>query len=349
MNPFRGEGERLFWARLDDGRVLDRPTGEPILADDAYVVVRLAEMYLGTSRVLWRKLSPLVHVFVTYRGAESHSVAGPGQLQLLGDAGLERTLVLNLPLAGPIPYRGGDLTLLGGLYAVPRRDAAAALVEAIAALAPLVGPGGAAAGTVAQVVKHGVDSILGLGETALRLGVSDTFGGGGNVLRSGFHVGIGAPAAEVPATRLWMRDGRLVDGNSPALADPYTGRDYFVLQVERLPRRSDWSGIAELAPYERRFGEILRGAGDDAALDAAYREFTAALMDSPALTRSDAAQIATEVKADVLARREAHRGGGLFEPRGAGGEPQAPEDMDFAYVPELAAQPGGQAPPAGLF
>src|SRR6266567_4699644 len=136
---FRQEGQRLFWQRLADNRVLGRLSGEPIRADEAYVAVRLAGMYLGSSRVLWRKFSPLVHAFVGYgNGGTQHAVAGPGQLQDLGEANLDRVMVLNVRLIGPVPYKGGELTLLAGLYSIPRGDAAAALWSTLSALSLFV-------------------------------------------------------------------------------------------------------------------------------------------------------------------------------------------------------------------
>jgi hypothetical protein len=344
---FRQEGQQLFWHRLTDGRVLDRPSGEPIRADEAYVVVRLAGMYLGRSRVLWRKLSPLVHAFVGYgNGSTQHAVAGPGQLQDLGEANLDRVIVLNARLVGPVPYKGGELTLLAGLYSIPRGDAAAALLNTLSALSNIVGPEVATAAKIAGVVKAGVDSILSLNTAQLRLGVSDTFGGGGNELRSGFHVGIGAPQPRVAVDRLWFKDGTLSEGSSAVLAQPYVGTDYFVVQLERLERRVDWPGLPGLAEFEQRFGEVLKGAGDVAAkraeLSAIWPRFTETLVSSPHLTRFDAGQIANEVKADLRGRVDALDSGGLFETRGWGTdrkETYQPADIDFGLVPTLRATP----------
>jgi hypothetical protein len=340
---FRQEGQRLFWQRLADGRVLGRLSGEPIRADEAYVVVRLAGMYLGSSRVLWRKFSPLVHAFVGYgNGDTQHAVAGPGQLQDLGEANLDRVMVLNVRLIGPVPYKGGELTLLAGLYSIPRGDAAAALLSTLSALSEFVGPEVVTAAKIAGVVKAGVDSILNLGNSQLRLGVSDTFGGGGNDLRSGFHVGIGASQPRVPVDRLWFKDGYLLEGSSAVLAQPYLGTDYFVFQLERLERRVDWPGLPGLAEFEQRFGDILKGVGDVAAkraeLSAIWPRFAEALVTSPHLTRFDAGQIANEVKTDLRGRVDALDSGGLFETRGWGTDRKAtyqPADMDFGLVPAL--------------
>src|SRR3954465_4726118 len=85
---------------------------------------------------------------------------------------------------------------------------------------PFAALGGAAVGQAAQIaglVKQGVDSILGLGETKLQLGVSDTFYAG-NPLRGGIQVGIAARPDDVPTETLWLRQGRLVKGGDPISA-----------------------------------------------------------------------------------------------------------------------------------
>jgi hypothetical protein len=336
---FRTKGRQLFWQRLDDQHVHEQPTGEAIESNAAYVTLRLAEMYLGKTRVLWRKRSPLLHTYVKSGTAqELHAVAGPGELQDLGERNLDRVLVLNYRLAGPLPYRGDELSLLSGLYAVPREDSAAALVGTVGALAGLVGAGGQAGVDVAKVVKMGVESILGLGQTELRLGVNDTFSAG-NPLRSGFLVGIGAPSDQVDAGRLWLDGGRLKMGSAVGLAKPYQEHDYFVIQVERLERRPDWSGLPGLERHAGTFTGILAGgqdeAGKRAALRAAWPAFREALVTSPYLTTHDAEEIAKDVAADLKGRLAAIVDENPFEIRAIGGLPVArvePRDVDFALV-----------------
>ena len=345
MDPrdiFRKESEHLSWRRLDDNRVTVRASGEPIEADQAYVQVRLAEMYVGRSRTLWRKFSPLVHAFVDQGGEqELHAVAGPGQLQELGEHNLERVIVLNVRLAGPIPYDGGEIRVITGLYSVPREDAAAALVNTVGALAGVAGPQVAAAAQIASLVKTGVDSILMLGTTKLRLGVNDTFGGG-NPLRSGFHVGVGAPEKDVPFQSLWIRDGRLVNGQTVALAQPYAGNDYLVVHLERLLRRPDWPGLPGMAEFENQFKEIVAGDKPTAekveALAKIWPRFRETLVNSPHLTRFDAGQIANDVSKDLQERLKAIDSENPFiETRGWGTEEverRPATELDFADVAE---------------
>ncbi len=347
---FRAQGTRLFWRRLPDSQAVGEPTGQLIEPDRAYFVVRLNEMYLGTRRTLWRRFRPLVHGFTTHAGREEHSIAGPGQLQQLGEANLERVVVLNTRLAGPIAFDDGDVSLVVGLYSVPGDDAATALVATVGAAAGLAGLAAGPVTQLADVVKTGVDSILGLAATRLRLGVSDVFFAG-NPLRSGFHVGIGTPEENVDVDRLWLRDGRLMMGVDPVVARPYTDHDYMVVQIERREARPDWPGLPGIADFEQRFRAVM---GDGALLPADRRNRLAAvwpafcrtLADSPHLTRLDAGRIAGQVSDDLKARLRAMESASPFETRSwaeATVATRKPADVDFADLPEHFAAVGPEA------
>jgi hypothetical protein len=145
LDVFRKKSAQLFWKRLADDHVVGASSGAAIDAAEAYFVLRLTEMYLGTSRTLWRKAYPLVHGFTNYKGREEHNVAGPGQLQEIGGGNFDRLIVLNSRLAGPTPFTGGDLSLLVGLWSVAGDDAAKALVTTVGAVSGLIG--GRAAGS----------------------------------------------------------------------------------------------------------------------------------------------------------------------------------------------------------
>src|SRR6266508_5041158 len=122
LDVFRRKGAQLFWRRVADDHVIEAgrgaASGAPIDADQAYFVLRLAEMYLGRSRTLWRKAYPLVHGFTDHDGREEHNVAGPGQLQEIGGGNLDRLIILNSRLAGPTPFTGGDVAVLVGLWSL---------------------------------------------------------------------------------------------------------------------------------------------------------------------------------------------------------------------------------------
>ena len=339
---FKKEGTHLFWNRMNDHHVAEGGTGTAIEFDEAYFTVRMKEVFLRRIRLLWRKSYPVLHSFTEYAGQEDHAIAGPGQLQDLGDVNLDRVITLNYRLTGPTPYKGGDVSILVGLYSVPGQDAAKELISVIGTLASFGGPQFGQAVQIAGLVKNGVDKILGLGDTKLQLGVRDSFFANGNPLRSGYHVGIAAPTAQINVSALWLKDGRLVKGADPIASRPYEDHDYMVLSIERSDRRDDWPLLPGLNEFNAKFGAIMADSGLDAnekgkRLNDLWPTFTQALKDSRFLIRPDRERIAGDIQQDLDKRLKAIRAGGPFETRSWGESatrPQQPTEFDLADVPE---------------
>src|SRR5581483_5492090 len=120
LRIFRERGRHLAWQRLDDEHVVGPSvSGVEIGADTGYFIIRLSEVFLARSRTLWRKFYPVVHAWGATETGQQHGLAAPIQLQQVSDAGLDRVVTVNTRLIGPTPYRGGDVSLVAGLYAVP--------------------------------------------------------------------------------------------------------------------------------------------------------------------------------------------------------------------------------------
>jgi hypothetical protein len=354
LDVFRSKGAQLFWHRLADDHVTEAASGASIDNGRAYFVLRLTEMYLGTSRTLWRKAYPLVHGLTSYNGREEHNVAGPGQLQEIGGGNFDRLIVLNSRLAGPTPFKGGDLSLLVGLWSVAGDDAAKALVTTVGAVSGLIGAAGPPIAQIVDVVKSSVENILNLDQTVLRLGVNDTFYSD-NPLRAGFYIGIGAPAAKVDVSRLWLRAGHLVAGNDPIVATPYTEHDYFVVQVERREVRDDWPALPAIREFNDQFSAAM-GADEPVAtkrqrLATLWPGFIEALTTSEHLTAAHATKIKNDVTADLNARLHALEHGNPFETRAWGTnitQEKQPSQFDLADVPDYVVLGQEGSPPTFL-
>lgn len=338
---FQSKAQHLFWKRLDPAQVVDVASGEAIEKDEAYFVVRMKEMYLVAARRLWRRFYPMLHGYVEYGGAETHAVAGPGQLRELSETNLDRVVNLNYRLTGPTAYHGGDVSLLVGLYSVPGQEAVKALVDTVSTVASL---GGIALGPsveIVNVVKAGVENIVGLNEARLELGIRDTFYQN-NPLQSGYYVGINAPITQVIFDQLWLKEGRLVKGVDPIVGQPYEDHDYMVLEIERRTSRDDWPGLPGLVEFQEKFGAIMRDGGLSVAqkrerLGALWPQFTQALNDSTYLTRPDREQIAASVAGDLNRRLQALESGNPFESRSWKDETttsRSPAEFDFLDVPD---------------
>ncbi len=303
LEIFRNNAPKKTWVRIPDDHVTGSPSGALIEPDDAYFVVRMSELYLQRTRKLWQKYYPLLHGFTKYQGEETHSLAGPGQLRDISDANLDRIAGFNYRLAGPTPFLGEDLDVLVGLYSVPGGDAAKALVDTLSTLASIPGLGLGGADEIAGAVKKGVESVLGLNETRLELGVRDSFFSG-NPLKAGFHVGIDAAPTEVDRSRLWFDNGRLVTGDRPGSAEPYNAHDYMVIEIERRETRHDWRGFPEFAPFEEKIASVLSDQGltqeqRKERLNRIWVDFRQAINSSRNLISRDREQVAASVSKKI--------------------------------------------------
>jgi hypothetical protein len=339
VDIFTAKSQQLYWAPLPESNVVDGAKPSPIEKNQAYFVLRMKEMYVAYSRKLWRKLYPMLHSFVEHGKTQENAIAGPGQLRELGDSNLERIVNLNYRLAGPTVFTGEDLSILAGLYSVPGEDAAKALIDTVASVASL---GGVALGSsvqIAQAVKSGVESILGLDGSRLQLGIRDTVNAG-KPLRSGYYLGISAPAGEVDIRTLWLKDGRLVQGEDPMVSGAYQDHDYMVLEIERRDTRDDWPSLPGIAEYQNQFGAIMADgklavADKKGRLKDLWPSFQQSLAASLLLTAPDRENIAHSVSKDLNARLDAMEHGNPFETRSWGDAKTraiAPGDFDFVDV-----------------
>lgn len=350
---FREQNHQMAWGRVAPEHVIGAGPQSAFKSNDDYVLVRLGSMFLRNNRELWLKLSPLVHATVALRGqreARSESaVIGPAQFGDLAVASADRSVVLNQRLAGPAVWRGGDLDIAAGLFAVPKDQAAAALLETLGQLSQLGVPGLKQALDIANIVRSGVEGLIGLNGTRPVLGVkvslSDTASAGPCML-----AGVAAPAGAVDFNRLWVREGRLYTGTSAQQLKPLEDYDHLLVAVERGLPRQDWRGLPSLTPHEAKFAAALRDTAASVAdtrqrLNEAFLHFDVDLVAEEGLSEPDKARIRNEVAADLRLRlqrredplsaaaatkQETRSIGGVASPR------VASVDFDFLDVGDLA-------------
>lgn len=307
---FRQQNRPMAWGRIAPGHTLGVAPQAAFKSNDDYVSVRLSSMFLCNSRELWLKLSPLVHATVAMQGRREprneSAVIGPAQFGDLPMASADRSVVLNQRMSGPAVWRGGDLCIAAGLFAVPKDQAATALLGTLGQLSALGIPGLKQGLDVARIVKSGVESLIGLSGTRAMLGakvaLSEAAGAGPCLL-----AGIAAPASEIDFDRLWVREGLLCTGPSARELAPLEDHDHILLAVERGLPRQDWRGLPSLTPHETRFAEVLRDttaseADSRTRLNQVFAGFDSDLAAEDELSEPDKARIRSEVVADLLDR-----------------------------------------------
>jgi len=348
---WRTPNRQMAWGRIPASHVIGTKAPTPFVANDDYVVVRLGSMFLRDSRVLWLKLSPLAHATVTLAGRTAPrtetAVIGPAQFGDLSAAPADRSVVLNQRLAGPAVWRGGDLQVAAGLFAVPRDQAASALLDTVTQLTALALPGMSQGLEIAKLVKSGVEGLIGLNGTKPVLGVKVALGDPANA-PAGTEAApcvlaaIAAPADEVDFNTLWVREGRLWEGESAAALTIHERYDHLLVNVERGPARQDWRGLPALTPHESAFDGVLRTPGlareeAESRMNDIFAAFDADLSSEADLTDPDKDRIRGEVVAGLKDRLN-RKYGGPFGPerRSVGGITRsvAAEGFDFLDVGE---------------
>jgi len=328
---FAARATKLAWGALPDGH--GGPDGPAPASGTTYIEVRLKEMFLRTSRRLWRKFYPMLHAVTRHGSVEEHSVAGPGQLRELGDTNLDRLVNLNQRIAGPIPFTGEDVSIVIGLYAIPGADASKALVDTIGNVAQLARV--APAAPILEVLRGGIESIVGLSTATLQLGILDTFYRG-NPLRPGTRVGVAAPHDEISFDRLWLHNGTLKRGDDQISATSYDQNDYMVLEITTPATREDWRRLPWIVGFEQQFSALL-GVGvavadKQAHIEKLWPSFKDALGRSPDLIESHRQLIEAAVKADLRKRVDALSSGTVFESRGPRTTREASDPARFDFL-----------------
>jgi hypothetical protein len=217
-------------------------------------------------------------------------------------------VTMNQTLLGPILYRGGDLKLLLGLYAVPGEDWALRFIKVaegvsqLAMSAPL-----ATAVSLANVVKTSVENSFASDSLDLRLGLDSELRAG-DWLQTGYLVMIAAPDEQLNPGALRITDGELRDADG----NIYTAHDYLVLGIEVTSQRSDWQALG----YGTLWQKLLKTAADADDIQAvkeSYTTFSGAILASADLSWSDRNAIATLAQQRIKAIRDARSAADFFD------------------------------------
>jgi hypothetical protein len=309
---FSATSKRLIWTRLNH---VDRDLGPHIDPYEGYYSVRIAEMYLRNSRVLWRKYLPMINGLVTQGSAEQASLVGPTQLKQFGDAGLDNVLALNQPLCGPMVPTGEDFGLAVGLMAVLSQDYAQVLLDTTASVSSLLMIDLGASAKLAPVVKSAVESILGIHDIKLQMGVADRFAWPGHPLGPGLHVGIAANEGDIQPNQLRYADGRLMIGVG-ASSKPFDSYDYMIVLIEGRQHRPDWPSLPALAPFEIQFTDALKETTHEQRLEKlnpVLMEFINAVNASSDLSKPDKNLLPAMVSKDLQKRLDQLKVGSPLE------------------------------------
>ena len=291
----RGPRDAFFGpVRSDDGTV----PGPPAEPESAYLSLYLESMRVSAARRRAQTFYGAVTstcTVVSRRGgkAELVTVSTPESLRGADAAHLDRVITGTIPLAGPVPYRGGGLATEIGLFAVPAAYLTGPYLDllgniATVASAFLTPAAGLASAALMAPVRQGLDLLLGAaGEAALEIGVAHTW-----PAPAAGHYAVVRAAAPEGGYRVGPQNG-LVNPDGSEVGAPY-----LLLRLEAKRERHNWAEIPDIRAAYQVIAEAARN-GDLPGAREALAAFRRAAVFSPDLLAADGSRLYDKVAAQV--------------------------------------------------
>ena len=256
--------------------------------DKSYVHIRLNAMHLDAGRIAWQRFYGSIcswFTLNTYGGPDAQfcTLLRPAHLMEVDKDSPARTLTLDLPLLGPVPYRGGELTIEIGLIATRYGDLAKPYLDLLRQLSAVAGlPYVKVAMPFVDPVKAGIEGLLGISDTTrIELGLHR----GWSELQTGtFLLSNLPPNSDLSDLRFDPHTYQ------PTASSPLTGQSWIIFTVGLGNERDDWGKIPELHDAH----EKLRAAalnGRETEIKPRMEMFRRLTLLSPDLISSDARRL----------------------------------------------------------
>ncbi len=239
-------GTRKFYATIPDGHVQDSSyETTALIKNQHYFRIRLCEMFLRDKANYINGFIPMtvaLNIFDYADGKREIPVFVGNQMlheihKYVKDQSIE---FRNVPIIGPLPYSGADITLFIGLYRVAVDNLAQSLFEVVNTIIGAFGLSDFSTYLrIASRLGDGLAKLIGLPQVDMRCGAMDTFSDQGNTLRDRYLLFINSSESSIDANRLWVKDARLFEGNTLAGGTPFTRHDYCLVRIEKLDNRPD--------------------------------------------------------------------------------------------------------------
>src|ERR1039458_9076544 len=274
--------------------------------EDGYLNVWLQSFRITNVRKGLKKFYGTVYSFTSLpildgnggKKAEFQVATTPGQLKNIDAEHVDRIIVLNKRLLGPIPYRGGDVELEVGLFSIKEADLAGPFLSVLDSLSKTAGVSFiSAALPFAGPLKDGINLLSGASsDSILEIGLSTVY----SPAETGYFAIMRAQQNQVDPAQLRIDNNRqLVEDRT---GKPISDYPYLVFRVEVSKQREDWFLIPDLAAAYKALRDEIKG-GVLNKINDAFAVFRRTALTCPDLLLADAkllvAKIASDVKAAV--------------------------------------------------
>jgi hypothetical protein len=250
-------------------------SGVDVQKDKCYLTLAINELFLSNARKWFVDYQPMVVFATTFVHGNATvtvpAVVGPSLLARPGQQLPQGLLLNDIEVAGPIPYRGGTLTISLLLYRLRHTNHARDLLQLVEGVSKAIGP----TADLSMLLKvggtllDGLGSLLGLADTEAVMGQRFTLspvGPGG--MKTFYAALIGTGGGSVLPDDLSVDQGRLRSSNGSNVAQ-FTSADYVLYSLSAPVRRTDESTLpclslisaSETRCVPRRRGQLENGEG----------------------------------------------------------------------------------------
>ena len=282
---------------LAQDQVPDSPEPKNIQPNESYVTVTLHSMRIVNVRVGWSEFFGAVHSYIALPNwagtrSEFQVVVTPEELANVASKNLDKVIVMEQPLMGPVPYRGGVLDLELGLFSVKSTDLAAPFLGLLRSLSEKAGVSFInTALPFAELIKKGVEQVTDTSnKTSLLVGLSRKWA----KPKSGWYVVMAATKGSVNQNELTVdpHDHVLLSRDGKAVA----GYAYMVFSIEAAGTRDEWYTIPELAKAHNKLRDLAR-ANEINEVKEQLAYFRRLVLTSPDLLQQHAEEVSQQVEA----------------------------------------------------
>ena len=296
---FIKKGEEWIFKALDANQVPNEfVIGDPLAADESYLTITLRSMRIVNVRVATARFYGVVNSFVTINHssgsvASFQSVTTPTELQKLDARNIDKVIPCNIPIVGPVPYRGEEVSLQIGLFSVKEDNLAEPFIKLLESMSSLAGVSVLSA-TIPylQPIRQGMEAITGTGaDTTLNIGISTTL----NPPVTGWYLVMGAPKGEIDILQLEVtpNDFRLVDKQTKK---PFKDFPYMLFTITQKREREDFYKLPYLKEAYQNLQQTIR-AGNRNDAEEFLKVFKRAAFTSDDLLFTDSQRIIDLVEA----------------------------------------------------
>lgn len=219
-----------------------------ILPGQFYINVTLRSFRIPNLKVLFSKFFGTVHSYCEIQSgagdiSQMQTITTPQQLQSADPSHVDRTLIQNIPLLGPVPFVGGNFLIEIGLFAMKESDLTGPYLNLLGSVATKAGISSVGnALQLAQPVLDGINSIVDTTAAGLQIGIYKQFVQP-DVPQQGYYAVIAATMGTVDTSNLAIDNNqRLVLFDTRKEIE----QPYIVFTIERLTARTDWRELPDV-------------------------------------------------------------------------------------------------------